>query len=227
MNQYVFEYDHQPAFDEAEFLVADSNADARAWIDRWPDWDGRGLAIWGPKGSGKTHLADIWRRRSDAWQVSAAEIGPDFFDSWQGGNLVLEDTAGGFSESGLLHVINLVREEGGYLLITDTAPPARWRVSLPDLRSRLAALPAVAIGRPEDELIAAVLSKQFRDRQIRVNDGVISYLVVRMERSFGAIGTIVETLDRLSLIEKSPITVPRARRALETAFLDSSSDGET
>ena len=227
MNQYVFEYDHQPAFDEAEFLVADSNADARAWIDRWPDWDGRGLAIWGPKGSGKTHLADIWRRRSDARQVSAAEIGPDFFDSWQGGNLILEDPAGGFSESGLLHVINLVREEGGYLLITDTAPPARWRVSLPDLRSRLAALPAVAIGRPEDDLIAAVLSKQFRDRQIRVNDGVISYLVVRMERSFGAIGTIVETLDRLSLIEKSSITVPRARRALETAFLDSSSDGET
>ena len=227
MNQYVFEYDHQPAFDEAEFLVAESNADARAWIDRWPDWDGRGLAIWGPKGSGKTHLADIWRRRSSARQVNAAEIGPDFFDSWQGGNLVLEDPAGGFSESGLLHVINLVREEGGYLLITDTAPPARWHVSLPDLRSRLAALPAVAIGRPEDDLIAAVLSKQFRDRQIRVNDGVISYLVLRMERSFGAIGTIVETLDRLSLVEKSPITVPRARRALETAFLDSSPDWET
>ena len=227
MNQYVFEYDHQPAFDEAEFLVADSNADARAWIDRWPDWDARGLAIWGPKGSGKTHLADIWRRRSRARQVNAAEIGPDFFDSWQGGNLVLEDPAGGFSESGLLHVVNLVREEGGYLLITDSAPPARWHVSLPDLRSRLAALPAVAIGRPEDDLIAAVLSKQFRDRQIKVNDGVISYLVLRMERSFGAIGTIVETLDRLSLVEKSPITVPRARRALETAFLHSTSNGET
>ena len=227
MNQYVFEYDHQPAFDEAEFLVSDNNADARAWVDRWPDWDGRGLAIWGPKGSGKTHLAEIWRRRSGARQVNAAEIGPDFFDSWQGGNLVLEDRAGGFSESGLLHVINLVREEGGYLLITDTAPPARWHVSLPDLRSRLAALPAVAIGRPEDDLIAAVLSKQFRDRHIKVNDGVVSYLVVRMERSFDAIGTIVETLDRLSLVEKRPITVPRARRALETAFLDSPPDGET
>ncbi len=227
MNQYVFEYDHQPAFDEAEFLVADSNAEARAWIDRWPDWDGRGLAIWGPRGSGKSHLADIWRRRSGARQVNAAEIDPDFFASWQCSNLVLQEPAGGFSESGLLHVVNLVKEEGGYLLITDTAPPARWRVSLPDLRSRLAALPAVAIGRPEDDLIAAVLSKQFRDRQITVGDGVISYLVVRMERSFDAIGVIVETLDRLSLVEKRPITVPRARRALETAFLNSSPDGET
>ncbi|MDE0046530.1 MAG: DNA replication protein [bacterium] len=227
MNQYVFEYDDQPAFDESEFLVADSNADARAWIDRWPDWDGRGLAIWGPEGSGKTHLADIWRQRSGARMVNAAEIGPDFFDSWQGGNLVLEDRVDGVSESSLLHVINLVREEGGYLLITDTAPPARWHVSLPDLRSRLAALPAVAIGRPEDNLIAAVLAKQFRDRQIKVSDGVISYLVLRMERSFDAIGTIVATLDLLSLVEKRPITVPRARRALEAAFVKSSPDRET
>ena len=227
MNQYVFEYDDQPAFDESEFLVADSNADARAWIDRWPDWDGRGLAIWGPEGSGKTHLADIWRQRSGARLVNAADIGPDFVDSWQGGNLVLEDRVDGVGESGLLHAINLVREEGGYLLITDTAPPARWQVSLPDLRSRLAALPAVAIGRPEDDLIAAVLAKQFRDRQIKVGDGVISYLVLRMERSFDAIGTIVATLDLLSLVEKRPITVPRARRALETAFVESSPDGET
>ena len=227
MNQYVFEYDDQPAFDESEFLVADSNADARAWIDRWPDWDSRGLAIWGPQGSGKTHLADIWRQRSGARLVNAADIGPDFFDSWQGGNLVLDDRVDGVGESGLLHVINLVREEGGYLLITDTAPPARWQVSLPDLRSRLAALPAVAIGRPEDDLIAAVLAKQFRDRQIKVSDGVITYLVLRMERSFGAIGTIVATLDLLSLVEKRPITVPRARRALEAAFLESSPDGET
>ena len=227
MNQYVFEYDDQPAFDESEFLVADSNADARAWIDRWPDWDGRGLAIWGPEGSGKTHLADIWRQRSGARLVNAADIGPGFFDSWQGGNLVLDDRIDGVGESGLLHVINLVREEGGYLLITDTAPPARWQISLPDLRSRLAALPAVAIGRPEDDLIAAVLAKQFRDRQIKVSDGVISYLVLRMERSFGAIGTIVATLDLLSLVEKRPITVPRARRALEAAFVESLPDGET
>ncbi len=227
MNQYVFEYEHKPAFDEAQFLVAGSNADARAWIDRWPDWEGRGLAIWGPQGSGKTHLATIWRCRSGARMASVADIGPDFFNSWQGGNLVLEDRVNGFSESGLLHVINLVREDGGYLLITDTAPPARWRVCLPDLRSRLAALPAVAIGRPEDDLISAVLAKQFRDRQIRVGDGVISYLVQRMERSFCAIGTIVETLDRLSLAEKRLITVPQARRALGTAFLESSSDGET
>lgn len=227
MNQYVFEYNDQPAFDESEFLVGDSNADARAWIDRWPDWDGRGLAIWGPEGSGKTHLADIWRQRSGARLVNAADIGPDFFDSWQGGNLVLDDRIDGVGESGLLHVINLVREEGGYLLITDTAPPARWQISLPDLRSRLAALPAVAIGRPEDDLIAAVLAKQFRDRQIKVSDGVISYLVLRMERSFGAIGTIVATLDLLSLVEKRPITVPSARRALEAAFVESSPDGET
>ena len=226
MNQYVFEYDDQPAFDESEFLVAESNADARAWIDRWPEWDGRGLAIWGPQGSGKTHLADIWRQRSGARLVNAADIGPDFIDSWNGGNLVLDDRVDGVGESGLLHVINLVREEGGYLLITDTAPPARWQVSLPDLRSRLAALPAVAIGRPEDDLIAAVLAKQFRDRQIKVSDGVISYLVLRMERSFDAIGTIVATLDLLSLVEKRPITVPRARRALEAAFLESSPDGE-
>ena len=227
MNQHVFDYGDEPAFDESTFLVADSNAAAMAWINRWPDWDGRGLAIWGPHGSGKTHLADIWRQRSGARLVNICEIDRAFLDSWQGGNLLLEDRPDGVGESGLLHVINLVREEGGYLLITDTAPPARWSISLPDLRSRLAALPAVAIGRPEDDLIGAVLAKQLRDRRIKVGDGVIPYLALRMERSFGAIGTIVECLDRLSLVEKRRITVPQARRALEKAHVEFVSDGET
>ena len=222
MNQYVFDYGHRPATGEEDFLVAESNAEAMAWIDRWPDWDSRGLAIWGPAGSGKSHLAEIWSRRSGARHVSAAELGMALFETWPAGDghAVLEDLGEGYREPDLFHFVNLVREDGGCLMITDRTPPARWKVNLPDLRSRLAALPAVAIGRPEDSLIAAVLEKQFRDRQLNIGKGVIAYLVTRMERSFSAITEIVGALDRLSLVEKRTITVPQARRVLEAAQTD-------
>ncbi len=216
MSQYVFDYDDQaPAMGEGDFLVAGSNAAAKAWVDRWPDWENRGLAIWGPAGSGKSHLAEIWRRRSGASLLSAADVGASLLRPWRGGHVVLENLTTGFAENGLLHLVNLVREDGGSLLLTGRAPPARWPVRLPDLASRLAALPAVDIGRPEDSLIAAVLEKQFRDRQLDVGGDVVPYLVTRMERSFSAIRDIVDALDSLSLREQRPITVPQARRALE------------
>ena len=223
MKQYAFDYGHRPATGEEDFLVAASNAEAVAWIDRWPEWDNGGLAVYGPAGSGKTHLADIWRRRSGARRVKCAELDLALVESRRKGavHVVLEDAGAGFGESELFHFINLVREDGGTLLITDRTPPARWNVALPDLRSRLAALPAVAIGRPEDSLIAAVLVKQFRDRQLAIGDGVVAYLVSRMERSFSAIAEIVGALDRLSTVEKRQITVPQARRVLETSRMDS------
>jgi len=218
-HQLVLGFEHRPALGEESFLVADSNQDAVAWIDRWPDWPGRILAVHGTSGSGKTHLSHVWQRRSGAQRLEAGELDQAFLEAWPGKGtaLVLENGDGGVNEIALFHVINLVREDQGFLLLTGREAPARWPVDLPDLGSRLAALTAVRLGPPDDALIAAVLTKQFQDRQLRVPDDVVDYLVARMERSFAAIGQAVAALDTLSLAERRAITVPLARRVLEAS----------
>lgn len=218
-HQLVLGFEHRPALGEESFLVADSNRDAVAWIDRWPDWPGRILAVHGPSGSGKSHLSHVWQRRSGARRLEAGELGTTFLEAWPGKGtaLVIEHGDRGVDETALFHVINLVREDQGYLLLTGREAPARWSVALPDLASRLSAVTAVQLGPPDDALIAAVLTKQFQDRQLRVPDDVVAYLVARMERSFAAIGQTVAALDTLSLAERRAITVPLARRVLEAS----------
>ncbi len=220
--QLPLSFDHRPALDAADFVVAGSNTAAVAWLDRWPDWPGRALAIHGPAASGKTHLAHVWRHRSGAnvidgsslTSTNVAEVGgPDH-------RVVVEDADRGVDEAALFHLINLVREEGGSVLLTGRDAPARWPVRLPDLSSRLAAMPAVGLEAPDDGLLVAVLAKQFDDRQLRIGDGVVEYLLPRIERSFAAISRVVAGLDKLSLAERRNITVPLARQVLEEDITD-------
>jgi chromosomal replication initiation ATPase DnaA len=133
--------------------------------------------------------------------------------------LALDDAERALDQSGeeaLLHLYNVAAETGRHLLLTAHRPPARWEVRLADLASRLKAAPQAGIGDPDDALIAAVLVKQFADRQLPVDDGVISFMVARMERSFAAARAAVERIDHLSLAERRPVTVPLARRVLES-----------
>ena len=214
--QLVFGFEHRPALGAESFLVDDGNRAAVAWIDRWPAWPGGALALCGPPGAGKSHLASVWRRRCGAVPLPAAELDAAFLDAWPGAGaaVALEDGDRGICEDSLFHLVNLVREDGGHLLLTARLAPARWPVALPDLASRLAALPVATLTEPGDGLLAAVLAKQFQDRQLAVPDEVVAYLVARMERSFAAAAALVAALDGLSLAEHRAITVPLARRAL-------------
>lgn len=215
--QIPLSFDHRPALDAEDFIVAEPNMAAVAWLDRWPAWPGDVLAIFGPAGSGKSHLAHVWRHRSGARLIAGSALrvaaAADVLASEH--RLVVEDADRGVDETALFHVMNMVREEGGSLLLTGRQAPARWQVGLPDLRSRLAAVQVVELLAPNDELLAAVLAKHFDDRQLKVADDVIGYLLPRMERSFAAVARIVAALDRLSLAERRNITVPLARRVLD------------
>jgi chromosomal replication initiation ATPase DnaA len=126
---------------------------------------------------------------------------------------VVED-ADGFEDAALLHLLNALTEKGGHALLTARTPPARWNVRLPDLRSRLRAIPAVAIAAPGDESLAAILVKLFDDRQLRVEQPVIDWLVAHIERSFEGARRAVDALDAASLEKRREITVALAREIL-------------
>lgn len=200
---------YRPALGSADFVVADANRDAVTWIDRWPDWPAHALALHGPKGCGKTHLAHVWQAKSGAvglTQPLADGVAPP--------SRVVLDEPRDWTETALLHLYNALREAGGHLLIVSEIPPARWNVALPDLASRLASIPAVALAAPDDELLVAVMAKQFSDRGLEVNDDVLRYVASRIERSFAAAAEMVEKIDRAALAEQRRVTLALARTCL-------------
>lgn len=218
VRQLALKLSYRPALERADFMVSDCNGPAVAWIDRWPDWPAAGLVLYGPAGAGKSHLAAVWQAASGARPAPAR-----WQDVEAGSAVLVEDIeerlgSGRAAEEELFHLYNSVRAGGGTILVTARSAPARWSVSLPDLASRLRALPAVAIGAPDDVLLAALVAKLFHDRQTIVPANVVTLLLQQVERSFAAFQSAVERIDRLALADRKPITRTLARRALaETA----------
>jgi chromosomal replication initiation ATPase DnaA len=217
--QLPLDLEYRPALGMADFVIAPGNRDAVTWIDRWPDWPSHAVAIHGPKGSGKTHLAHVWQARSKAVFLDRAPA----LDSPLPSAIALDlpqDWAQEWPGAALLHLYNRQREAGGHLLIVSEMPPARWAVALPDLASRLASIPAVALAAPDDDLLVAVMAKQFADRGLEVNEDVLRYVASRVERSFAAAAEIVARIDRAALAQQRRVTLALARECVADAEQD-------
>ncbi|WEZ83859.1 DnaA regulatory inactivator HdaA [Rhizobium sp. 32-5/1] len=204
--QLPLAFEHDPAIGRDDLLISDPLSAAVSIVDTWPQWSSPVVILAGPVGSGKSHLASIWREKSGAVPIHP-QTGSDAADIAARQPVLFEDAdRRGFDDQALFHVINSVRENGTGLLITTRLWPMSWPVELADLRSRLKAATVVEIGEPDDELLALVLVKLFSDRQLTVDEKLIGYIVTRMERSLDAAQTIVEKLDRLALSRRTRIS---------------------
>ncbi len=206
--QLLLALDHAESFAREDFLSGPSNAAALALIDRWPDWPDRVMALIGPEGSGKSHLASIWAAEAGARSIAARSLSrvnlPAAFAT---GALVLDDlNAAEIDEPALFHLLNLAREEAAYVLITARTAPAAFELSLRDLTSRLRAVPVVLLASPDDALLRALIVKLGADRQLLLDEGLVSYLVNRIERSFAAARAAVVRLDEEALRQHRPVT---------------------
>ncbi|MBF0247690.1 MAG: DNA replication protein [Alphaproteobacteria bacterium] len=218
--QIPLPFDPRPALGGEDFLVAPSNAGAVAWVERWPDWPSPGLVIVGDAGAGKTHLCHVFQALSGARPVTPETLGVQHADGvLDGAGALALDDAEGFLAAGLaeelLHLYNLAREGDVKFLLSAKAPPARWRVDLKDLSSRLNTLPVAEIDPPDDVLLTALIVKQFGDRQLAVDPDVLSYMLARMERTFAGVRDLIRAVDELALAEKRAVTKALVRRVLE------------
>lgn len=217
--QLAFALPHAESFGRDDFLEGPANAAGLALVDTWPEWPNRLMMLVGPEGSGKSHLAAIWAEAAGARSTSAAALdAEDVPSSLATGALVVEDLRSrGFDERALFHLINLAREEAAFVLLTGRQAPAALEIDLKDLRSRLRAVPVVTLHPPDDQLFRALVVKFCADRQLSVDEAVVSFLASRLERSSAAARRAVELLDSEALRQGRPVTRALAAELLRNA----------
>jgi len=206
--QLVLALDHSVSFAREDFLRGPSNAAALTLIERWPDWPDRIVAIIGPEGSGKSHLAAIWAETTGARILSAKLLSvSDLPAAFATGALVLEDLEfAGLDERALFHFLNLARENRAFVLITSRSPLSTFPVAIRDLASRMRAVPSVTMTSPDDALLRALIVKLAADRQISVDEALVNYLANRIERSFVAARAAIDRLDEEAMRQHRPVT---------------------
>jgi len=217
--QLAFALPHAESLTRDNFLEGPANTAGLALVDSWPDWPNRVMLLVGPEGSGKSHLAAIWAEQAGARSISAhALTAAAVPGALATGALVVEDLKSqGLDERALFHLLNLAREDAAFVLITAREPPTALAIELRDLRSRLRAVPTVLLLPPDDQLFRALIVKFCADRQLTVDETVVSYLATRIERSYAAVRQAVELLDSEALRLGRPVTRALAADLLRDA----------
>ncbi|MFM1817128.1 MAG: hypothetical protein RLZ98_3823 [Pseudomonadota bacterium] len=218
-NQLVFDLPHRSAQGADDFVVTGSNAAAVAVVDAWPLWQQAAIVLVGPAQSGKSHLVEVWRDRSGAPRVTADRLTEQFVaeaSAARAGAVEAID-AGIADEQCLFHLLNLARETGIKLILTSRVSPGEIEdVKLPDLRSRLRALPVVSIEAPDEPLLKVLLVKLFADRQLAVDPPAINFLARHLDRTWAAAVVAVQRIDELALATHRRVTRALASEALQS-----------
>lgn len=215
--QLTFNLPSRAALGRGDFFVSCANTLAVTRLDDTEKWPNGKLALTGPEGAGKSHLAHVWSKANHGHVMLTADL-PSADIPGVTTPLAVEIPDAPMSraeEEALFHLHNHMIAQKLPLLLVARTPPARWTITLPDLKSRMQATDVVQIDAPDEALLSAMLVKLFTDRQLQIDPNLIPWLVTHSERSFATINRLVATLDAEALAEKRAITRPLARRVLD------------
>ena len=215
LNQLLLELDYKTNFNEHDFYLSKSNSNAFNLINRWPDWDKKILNISGEKFSGKSHLANIFKLKSKAFLVKGKKIDNSIFKSLKlYESIIIDDFEECNEEEILYSIFNLIDQDSKYLLINSLKPINKIKFKLPDLASRSKNCLYAEIENPDDELLFAIILKNFSDRQIKIEKKIIDFIISRIDRSYRKIDEFIYKIDELSLKKKKPINLKTIKEIL-------------
>jgi chromosomal replication initiation ATPase DnaA len=213
VTQLILPLETRPALEREDFIVVPANREAVAFVDAFPDWPAPVAALYGPEGSGKSHLAAAWAKRANAGIIEASGLDQESLRGNESA-LVVENVDAGPPDAARDAVLFALIERGSATLLTGREPPSQWQATMPDLISRYRAMVSFALWAPDDALLGAMARKLFADKQLTVPDAVIDYMIRSVERSPAAVRDFVARADARALAEKRPVTVALAREIL-------------
>jgi len=215
-DQLLLKFPSRKAYSKEDFYVSASNNEAFKLIESWPKWIKKAVNIFGPAGSGKTHLTSILKNKTSLITIESDKLDDEIFFKFKLKEvLIIENLNENISENLLFSLYNVSLQDNKYLLITSKKPINKLNFKLPDLRSRLNSTTIIGIDLPSDELISVILSKNFSDRQIEVEKKHIDYIIKRIDRSYEKISQFISTIDKYSLKKSSPFSLKLIKEVLK------------
>ena len=215
-DQLILKFPTNNVYLKEDFYVSSSNQEAHEFISSWPRWIKRIANIFGPPGSGKTHLASILKSKTSTLEIQSDALNDKiFFEFKINETLIIENLNEKVSENLLFSLWNFALQDNKYFLITSTKPINKYNFKLPDLKSRVNSSTIIGIKPPSDDLISVILAKNFSDKQIKVKKKHIDYIIKRIDRSYEKISQFISILDKYSLKKNSPFSLKLIKEVLK------------
>jgi len=215
-DQLILKFPSHKAYKKEDFYVSPSNQEAYDFVNRWPKWIKRIANIFGPSGSGKSHLAAMLKSKTQCLQIESKKLNEKIFSNFKVKEaLIIENLEENISEKLLFSLWNVALQDNKYLLITSKKPINLYKFKLKDLASRISSSLIIGIKLPSDDLISVILAKNFSDKQIKVEKKHIDYIIKRIDRSYEKISQFILTLDKYSLKKGSPFSLKLIKEVLK------------
>ena len=215
-DQLILKFPTQQAYKKEDFYVSSSNKEAYDFINSWPKWVKRIVNIFGPSGSGKSHLVSFLKSKTQCLQIQNKELNDKIFFKFKTKEaLIIENINEKVSENLLFSLWNIALQDNKYLLFTSSNPISSFKFKLPDLRSRAKDIITIELKLPGDDLIGVILAKNFSDKQIKVEKKHIDYIIKRIDRSYEKISQFVLTLDKYSLEKGGSFSLKMIKEVLK------------
>ena len=216
LNQLLLDFEHKQNFNDDDFYVGKSNFYTFELINKWPNWEKNFLNISGEKFSGKTHLINIFIKKFNGIRIESKSLNEEKLKSIRAyQNIILEDLDLDVNEELIYSLFNLVEQNNKFLIITSLKPIVEISFKLDDLRSRTKNCLLAKIENPDDELMFALILKNFSDRQILIDKKLIDFIIKRIDRSYDKIFEFIYKIDELSLKKKKPIDFKTIKEVLK------------
>ena len=215
MNQLIFKFPFKTNYFEEDFYVSENNFDAYKLIESWPKWPGKFMNIFGPSGCGKTHLSNIFKKKINSFFIKSSELNSDVLLAIKTKEcLIIDEYKNNIEEKLFYSVLNQSYLSNQFIIVNSLTPIQSFKVNLNDLKSRFDSFVNISIDLPTDELIKVVISKNFSDKQVKIENKLLEYIVKNIDRSYEAIFDLINKLDDFSLSTGKSININLIKKAL-------------